>query len=402
MTTLRPLIFLNTHPIQYFAPLYRYLAESGLPIQVMYCNDKTVKGGIDKEFGQQVKWDIPLLEGYSSQFFKNYGWGKRGFFSCINPGMISFLKKQPPSTVVLHSWNYASDILVLIGAKLYGHQLAFRGESNLAQERLKSKLNQLIKRPILKLLFFFVRQFFYIGAQNKAFYQSFGIDGKRLIPSPYAVDNERFQKAAEAISKETAREKWKIPSDAFVVLYSGKYIQKKRPLDLLRAAKKASASHLFFVMMGEGKLRADMEGYISQHGLEEKVRLTGFVNQSEIPELYAAADLFVMCSDTGETWGLSANEAMNAKLPLLLSHLTGCSADLVRQGENGYVFHTGDIRTLTSYIDSFAQMPAGQLQQMGEKSMEIVGNFSFQKILEGFLTAGSRSQVRPVETENLL
>ncbi len=68
----------------------------------------------------------------------------------------------------------------------------------------------------------------------------------------------------------------------------------------------------------------------------ENVHLTGFINQSVIPKYYAIGDAFVMCSQEGETWGLSVNEAMNFALPIVVSDMVGCSEDLVEEGQNGY------------------------------------------------------------------
>jgi len=64
-------IFLNSHPIQYFAPLYRYLTEQGIALEVLYCSGGAA-GKFDREFGREVQWDIPLLEGIYYDFFKKY------------------------------------------------------------------------------------------------------------------------------------------------------------------------------------------------------------------------------------------------------------------------------------------------------------------------------------------
>ena len=72
---------------------------------------------------------------------------------------------------------------------------------------------------------------------------------------------------------------------------------------------------------------------------------TGFVNQSELPALYAASDVFVLPSEN-EPWGLAVNEAMCASLPVVVSREVGCAPDLVRDGVNGYTPAAGDIAGL--------------------------------------------------------
>jgi glycosyltransferase involved in cell wall biosynthesis len=130
-----------------------------------------------------------------------------------------------------------------------------------------------------------------------------------------------------------------------------------------------------------------LERYIAQNELEN-IHLTGFVNQSKVAEYYVSADLFVMCSQEGETWGLSTNEAMNFCLPLLLSDLAGSSVDLVEPGQNGYIFETGNIRDLTEKLDLLLSQPLEKLRAMGKISEDKVKQYSYQQIIEGLKTIG--------------
>src|SRR6185369_10681242 len=121
-----PVIFINSHPIQYFAPLYKYLNDHGIPTSCWYCSDENVKGHFDRQFGTAVAWDIPLLEGYPYRFFKNHAPRPslyNGFFGLMNLGMIKALIHQPKSLIVVHGWNYASLILVILLARITGHKL---------------------------------------------------------------------------------------------------------------------------------------------------------------------------------------------------------------------------------------------------------------------------------------
>jgi glycosyltransferase involved in cell wall biosynthesis len=91
------------------------------------------------------------------------------------------------------------------------------------------------------------------------------------------------------------------------------------------------------------------------------------------------ADVFVMCSGIGETWGLSTNEAMNFRLPLILSNTSGSSIDLVQNGKNGFVFKEGNYAELAHCIDivfseSFDTIKAGEI------SYNLISNFSISAI----------------------
>ncbi len=381
---MKKLIFINSHPIQYFAPLYQYLVQQNFDMEVWYCSDESIKGEIDKEFGVKVKWDIPLLSGYKNKFFKNYAFNKgvhQGFFGLFNLGLVPAILKEPKCIFVVHGWKYFSDILSLFTAKIKGHKVALRAEMPYNQEVLKTGITQNVKIWVLKyLLFKCVDYFLYLGEQNKKYYLFLGISEDRLIKMPYAVDNNRFREAADQLrpQKNSLRNKLNIPLNAFVILFSGKYIQKKRPLDLLKSFKQLDNSNAFLIMMGDGELRNEMESYITEYNVKN-ILLTGFINQSSVLDYYAVSNIFVMCSGSGETWGLSVNEAMNFDLPLVISDMTGCTSDLLVEGENGFVFQTGNIDDLTCKLAYCINNPTF-IYYSGKKSHKIINNFSYKEI----------------------
>ncbi len=382
---MRNLVFLNSHPIQYFAPLYKDIAATtDINLTVWYCSDESIRGEMDKGFGKKVKWDIPLLEGYRYEFLKNYSWKKsisKGFMGLINFGVIKKLYRQPKSVVVIHGWNYATNVMAIIFGRLFGHQVCFRGETPYNQELLKPRFITSVKHLYLRLLFSFVNKFLYIGTQNKKFYESLGINESKLFPIRYCVDNDRFHKLYLSTSKEQARAQLNIAASKRIILYSGKYISKKRPMDLLKAFQQANHQHAQLIFVGDGELRAQMQQFIDEHRLAADVVLTGFINQSEIPLYYRAADVFVMCSGVGETWGLSVNEAMNFALPVIVSDTCGCATDLVENGKNGAVFETGNITQLAGLLTEFLEMPVPKRIEYERASLDKIDQFSYSNVI---------------------
>ena len=386
---MKKLIVVNSHPIQYFAPAYASATREGVDIEVWYCSDESIRGTVDKQFGRTVKWDIPLLEGYAYRFFKNYSWKPsiyKGFWGLMNFGIASALFKSPKSVVIVHSWGFFSYVLTILCAKLAGHKVGIRGESPLKQEIVKSKRNIFLKKTFFKLFILpTVDYFLYVGEQNKAFYRFLGVAESKLVFTPYSVDNDRFQAAAQELNTQPSiqKETLGLNQATTVLLYSGKYIHKKRPLLLLEAYKQVQNDHTALIMVGDGELKSDMEKYISEHQLKHVV-LTGFVNQSEIPAWYALADVFVMCSGDGETWGLSVNEAMNFSLPIVASDRTGCTDDLVKNGVNGFVFALDDANDLANQLKQFIVMDKSNREKMGKQSLNIIKAYSYTEINKGF------------------
>lgn len=210
-----------------------------------------------------------------------------------------------------------------------------------------------------------------------------GVKESRLIFAPYAVDNQRFQGLkTDGLS---ARQKWNIDAKQIIILYSGKLIDKKRPLDLLKAFHQLNFANTTLFYMGDGPLKTEIEAYIALHQLQNVV-ISGFINQSEIGSIYSMSDIFVMCSGIGETWGLSVNEAMNFSLPVIVSSTCGSSFDLVEDGVNGFIFSEGDIDSLSNKLEIMLG-DALLRKKMGIVSERKIKRFSHQVTCQNITAA---------------
>jgi glycosyltransferase involved in cell wall biosynthesis len=379
------IVFLNSHPIQYFAPLYFQIAKDpAIFLQVFYCSNETLKGSSDVQFGVTVKWDIPLLEGYDYKFINNASFKpsiSNGFWGLLNWDIISILRKQPKSIVIVHGWSYATNIITIIAAKIFGHTVCLRGETPLNQELQKNKCITLLKHLYLRCIFLFTDYALYIGKQNKLFYQYLGFEDLKLFFIPYCVDNVRFSAYDLSSTKSLVREKLELPADKKIILFSGKYIDKKRPMDLLNAIHQLNRSDIYTIFVGDGNLRTQMESFIINNGIQQNVLLAGFINQSIIPYYYAAADVFVMCSGIGETWGLSVNEAMNFNIPIIVSETCGSSFDLVKNGINGFTFKEGDIDALSDKISKSLTFNTDDINNLKDCNKSILKEYSYETII---------------------
>ncbi len=373
------MIFFLSHPIQYVSPLVRELSKFHKLKVYYYGGEESFK--IDKGFCQKIKWDIPLLDGYRSTFLKNSSNAKSmstKFTDAINFEIFSLLNKVDSDIVIVNGWAYMSDWFVLIAAKLFRHQVWMRSEMPWNQELMKpNSLKKSLKFWIFKNIVFkyFVQRFLYIGKQNKAFYLNHGVEEYRLIFAPYAVENERF-KALKSPDKISYRQKYDIPADSTIILYSGKLIDKKRPLDLLKAFQQLHNNNALLFYVGDGPLRGQIEEEVKKHQIKNVI-ISGFINQSEIGNIYNMADVFVMCSGIGETWGLSINEAMNFGLPIIVSETCGSALDLVENGKNGFVFKEGAIDDLRTYLDIICSDVSLRLN-FGKSSEKKIVEFSHQ------------------------
>lgn len=371
---MRKVIIFNSHPVQYFAPLYRYLAKSH-DIEVLYLSKHGITPSYDAEFGTTFQWDIPLLEGYKYRFLKNHSlFPKIPFIGSVHLGIFLYLLKAPKKSIIwIHGWQYFTHILAIIIGKTLGHTVCIRTETPLKHELLRKDLKR--RKIILKGLFSMVDYFLYIGIQNKKFYKYYKIKEKQLISMPYCVDNNAFINYYQdnKLKKEEKKKSLNIPNNLKIIICVGKLIPKKRPIDVLKAFEELDHSSHCLIFVGEGQLRKEIEEYCNGNKIQN-VFITGFVNQTQIVDYYLIADLYVMASEIGETWGLATNEAMCFNLPIIVSDLVGCSDDLIKP-HSGLEYQCKDVKTLTKSIKHLLNSSEGEI-----KSQSIIINYSFESI----------------------
>ena len=388
MSKKKKIIFLLSHPIQYFSPLFVEMTKNeDLDLTVLYCDDYGSRDkNVHPEVGKIAGWDIPLLEGYNYKFLKNNSWKPsifNGFFGLMNFEIFKALKNERGSFLVIHGWTYATNFLAVAVGKLSGLKLCLRAENPLNQELLKSKRALFLRKIFFKYFWFkLFDYFFYIGSQNKKLYEYYSVKKEKLIFTPYSVDNDRFKAEYEKFKdrKTELRNELGLPADKKIILTSGKYVPKKRPMDLLKAYHILNDKSTALVFLGDGELRKEMENYIAANNLVS-VYLTGFKNQSEVGKYFSASDVFVLPSGAGETWGLVVNEAMIFALPVVVSNIVGSCEDLVSEDSNGFSFETGNIAELKLKLDSLLNNRS--LTEFGQNSQKIIERNSFQNIING-------------------
>ena len=138
------------------------------------------------------------------------------------------------------------------------------------------------------------------------------------------------------------------------------------------------------LIVGSGVLEAELRAYSAERHLP--VRFAGFLNQTEIPRAYAAADALVLPSGS-ETWGLVVNEAMASGIPAVVSDRVGCREDLVDEGETGYSFPMGETGELADRLARLASDRSHAAEMGKEAQRRVFANFSIERTVNGTLSA---------------
>jgi glycosyltransferase involved in cell wall biosynthesis len=337
--------FLVSHPIQYYTPIFRALAKH-CALTVFFAHRQTAEQQARAGFGVTFDWDVDLLSGYESRFLVNVARrpSTDRFGGCDTPGVAAEIAAGKFDAFVVPGWALRSYWQAVRACRRLGVPALVRGDSQLGTRRSGALwAAKALAFPYL------LRQFdgfLCVGQRNREYLQHYGVPESRLFFSPHCVDNDAFAAAGAAARVGASASD---PPARRRVLFVGKLLARKRPADLLHAVARLAEHRLEVVFAGSGELEGDLRQLAAALALP--VTFLGFVNQSQLPAVYASADVLVLPSDGRETWGLVVNEAMACGLPAIVSDAVGCGPDLVERGATGAVFPLGDVAALAAAIE---------------------------------------------------
>lgn len=380
------ILLIASHPVQYAAPIYREMARHpGLEILVAYSSLEGAEGGVDREFGREVKWDLPLLDGYPWVQIPDRG-ARPGMRSLFQPGLWKLVRQGRFDAVVSYTgYRRASFWIAWLAARRSGTPFLFGTDAHEIRPRDARGWKIPLKRWAWPRLFGLADVVLAPSSGTVELLRSLRIPAERIALTPYVVDNAWWLEQASRVDRAASRDRWRVPGDAIVVLFCGKLQPWKRPLDLVRAFAQADVPLAHLVIAGEGPLRGAAEEEARRLGIADRVRFVGFVNQSELPGLYTASDLMVLPSDY-DAFGVVVNEAMLCGCPVAASDRVGARFDLIQPGKTGVVFRCGDVDALAELLRSLGADP-GRLRSMSVAARHRMETWSPRENVAGLVHA---------------
>ena len=378
----------TSHPIQYQAPLFRLLSQhSEIDLTVYFGHDASLNDAVDPGFGIPITWDMPLLSGYHSVILKQNvnSFEDRGTNKQYSR-LLGYLRRDRYDAVLIH--GYASSLVRWAHISAWYNRVPVLLHSESESFGQRSRAKQIARASYVLPFLHGSSAFLAIGSANYQFYRLHGVPSKKIFKVPYAVDNSFFQSEYARLlpMRDELRRKWGFSPDQPVIVFSGKLIERKRPLDLLAAYRqiRLTGINAGLLYIGDGELRSQLEAEIAQYGLED-VKIVGFKNQSEISSVYICGDVFVLPSRF-DTWGLVVNEAMNFEMPVIVSDKVGAGYDLVKEDKTGYVFSLGDVTGLSKTLIKILRDREKQAA-MGKAARRLIDEFSFDVDVSGIIDA---------------
>jgi glycosyltransferase involved in cell wall biosynthesis len=349
-----------SHPIQHYSPVFRELAKQpGIRVRVLYLCDYGVRESYDPGFGVSYAWNVPLLGGYEHEFLRP-GFSPVAFsFREMDSSRLSErLDDYRPHAIWVHGYGQRLSWRAVKWARRNGAAVLYFGDSELLHRRPLA--SQLLKKLALPLFFGRCDAFITAGDNNEAYYRHYRVPHSKLFRGSCPIEVARFRDAVgRRADRDAIRAQWGVPANAFVVVLSGKLQPYKRPGDLIEAVGLLRAIKdrpIHALLLGDGPMRGDLMKQSHRVGVADRVHVTGFINQSEIPSVLASCDVLAVTSER-DAHPLSVAEALAVGLPVVCSDRVGCvgPTDSARPGVTALVYPCGDVRRLADAIVTLAR-----------------------------------------------
>lgn len=275
---------------------------------VIYCAEREP----DRE------WDLPKIE-YNCIFLKERIIIKGGKYIHNNPDIFKHLNRINPSVVITAGFN-PTFLYAFLWAMIKRKKHIGMSEGNIFSESFLTWKHRVVRKIVYKLSKSF------IGASNgtKKLFMSYAIPERKIFISQMSIDNDKYAKCANTKKK------------VYDVMFSGQFIERKMPLFFIDVVKilKREKKDLKVLIIGSGPLKNMFLRAMDTHGIEYDY--PGFIMQDDLPRYYASSKVLLFPTKY-DTWGIVANEACAAGVPVVTCDNAGVANDLVVNGSNGYV-----------------------------------------------------------------
>ena len=216
------------------------------------------------------------------------------------------------------------------------------------------------------------------GSPQRRYLEQLGFPAGRIAGFYDVIDNDFFASQSALIRRQCRAVEFGLRDGYF--LYVGRLSPEKNLTALIEAYaeyRRGGGGRQALVLVGDGPQRAQLKALARESGFGVDIRFEGLRSTAELPRYYAFAGCFVLPS-TREPWGLVANEAMAAGLPVLISRRCGCAEDLVVEEQNGLLFDPAEPGALLASLSVMGSLSRKRLEEMGAVSAKIIARYSPQ------------------------
>jgi len=363
----RRLIVITEIISPYRIPLFNCLAENAsVDLHVIFLaeNDPALRQW--KIYKDEIRFRYEVLPSWRRRFGP--------FNVLLNAKVGHALRLASPEVILCGGYNYFASWQALVWARRRNVPFLLWSESNKYDVRRGSAVVEMLKAEFLRSCTGFAVP----GRAAEEYLRVQGIRSDRIFFAPNAVDNDLFSSLALHARHDMAGTRRDLDLPARYILFVGRLVREKGIFELLNAYADLAQDlrrQLALVFVGDGPARGELQKKASAV-TPGTVKFQGFVQRDQLPAYYALAEMFVLPTYT-DTWGLVVNEAMACAVPVIVSRVAGCAADLIRESENGLLVEPKGVSSLRSAISKLATQP-DLCAKMGAKARQVIAQYSPQ------------------------
>ena len=155
------------------------------------------------------------------------------------------------------------------------------------------------------------------------------------------------------------------------ILWAARMIDWKHPELVVKIAAYLKELPFHITMIGGGELEEEVHSLAEELGVTDKITFAGFRSPEEVRAAMEESEIYLVTSDRKEGWGAVVNEAMNSGCAVVADHMIGAAPWMIRQRENGILYHDGCEQQLQEYVAELLQDPA-ECRRLGEAAQQTV------------------------------
>jgi glycosyltransferase involved in cell wall biosynthesis len=350
----------TNHPPPFRIPIYEKIGQMpDVDLQVIFCSRRE----------PNRQWKLPPLK-FDHIFLRERFVTRGDNFIHNNFDVVSTLMRFAPDVVVTTGFNptylYAFGYTLAKGAL----HVPMTDGTNVSEEALSTP-HKLIRR------FVYSRSDAYVAASEggRRLYESYGIDGRHCFLSCLCIDNAAYLMDPPHEEKK------------FDFIFCGRIVEAKNPLFALHVAQDVArrlGRKVSILFVGSGAQEELVKSEALLHPGLIDTEFHGFAAQHELPSLYRSARIFLFPT-LADVWGVVANEACAAGLPVIVSPHAGVTDELVLDGENGFVCEL-EVGAWAEHAELLLTQPA-VYQRFSRRSRSLVNEYTFENAALGLVAA---------------
>jgi len=354
-------------PAPYRLPVYELLAGmAGIELCAFFCSGRE----------PDRAWNLDAFR-FPHVVLQGRVWQWRGRYIHANPDVWKALRRFGPDTVVTTGFN-PTHLLAFAYARLHRLPHIAMTDGTAQSEARLGPVHRWVRRRV------YPRTAAFVGASEGSFamYRGYGLAPSAMFKSHLCARNESFR-ATPLDQRE------------FDFIFCGRFVAGKLPLFALQVAAATATligRRVRVLFVGSGELDALLRREASRVESSVQATFAGFARQEELPALYGRARVLLFPT-SGDTWGVVANEACAAGLPVIVSPEAGVAGELVRHGENGHVLSL----QVAPWADAAASLllDTQRWARMSARSFELVRAYTYRNAAAGLLAAVRHAQGQP-------